>query len=79
MPETKNLLTIKEASKWASHFLRRDISESNISYLVQYGKIRKHNHGSGVFVDVEDLKKYYESYHGWREINYKKRLGDDLN
>ncbi|MFN7088291.1 MAG: DNA methyltransferase, partial [Candidatus Paceibacteria bacterium] len=26
-----------------------------------------------------DLKRYYESYRGWREINWKKRLGDDLN
>ncbi len=79
MQQTKNLLTIKEASQWASDFLRRDISESNISYLVQYGKIRKHNDGNAVFVDVDDLKKYYKSYRGWREMNYKKRLGNDLN
>ena len=79
MQQTKNLLTIKEASQWASDFLKRDISESNISYLVQYGKVRKHNGGGAVFVDVDDLKKYYESYRGWREMNYKKRLGNDLN
>jgi DNA modification methylase len=79
MQQSKNLLTIKEASKWASDFLKRDISESNISYLVQYGKVRKHNGGNSVFVDIDDLKKYYESYRGWREINYKKRLGNDLN
>jgi DNA modification methylase len=79
MPQTKILLTIKEASQWASNFLRRDISESNISYLVQYGKIRKHNDGNSVLIDIDDLKKYYESYRGWREVNYKKRLGNDLN
>ncbi len=79
MQQTKNLLTIREASRWASDFLKRDISESNISYLVQYGKIRKHNGGNLVLVDIDDLKKYYESYRGWREINYKKRLGNDLN
>lgn len=79
MLQTKNLLTIKEASQWASDFLKRDISESNISYLLQYGKVKKHNDGSAVFVNVDDLKKYYESYCGWREMNYKKRLGDDLN
>ena len=79
MQQTKNLLTIKEASKWASDFLKRDISGSNISYLVQYGKVRKHNSGNSVLVDIDDLKKYYESYRGWREINYKKRLGNDLN
>jgi hypothetical protein len=79
MQQTSNLLTIKEASRWASDFLRRDISESNISYLVQYGKVRKHNGGSSVLVDINDLKKYYESYRDWREVNWKKRLGNDLN
>ncbi|MBI5152705.1 site-specific DNA-methyltransferase [Candidatus Peregrinibacteria bacterium] len=77
--QTKNLLTIKEASRWASDFLKRDVSESNISYLIQYGKVKKHNGGNSVFVDVDDLKNYYGSYHGWRETNWKKRLGDDLN
>jgi len=57
MLQTKNLLTIKEASQWASDFLKRDISESNISYLLQYGKVKKHNDGSAVFVNVDDLKK----------------------
>src|SRR3990172_6832827 len=79
MQQTKNLLTIKEASRWASDFLKRDISESNISYLVQYGKVKKHNGGSSVFVDVYDLKNYYDSYRGQREINWKKLLGNDLN
>jgi SAM-dependent methyltransferase len=75
----QQLKTIKEASLWASEFLKRDISESNISYLIQYGKIKKHNGGQAVFVNINDLKKYYQSYHGWREISWKKRLGSDLN
>ncbi|HEY4497657.1 MAG TPA: DNA methyltransferase, partial [Candidatus Paceibacterota bacterium] len=79
MQHTKSLLTIKEASHWASDFLKRDIGESNISYLVQYGKVRKHNCDNSVLVDMNDLKKYYDSYRGWREMNYKKRLGNDLN
>jgi len=79
MQQTKTLLTIKEASQWASNFLKRDISETNISYLVQYGKVRKYNSNNSVLVDVNDLKKYYESYRGWREISWKKRLGNDLN
>ncbi len=79
MQQVKQLLTIKEASHWASDFLKRDISESNISYLVQYGKVKKHNGGNSVFVDLNDLKNYYESYLGEREISWKRRLGDDLN
>jgi DNA modification methylase len=79
MQTVKNLLTIKEASHWASDFLKRDVSESNISYLVQYGKVKKHNGGNSVFVDIADLKNYYDSYRGQREISWKKRLGNDLN
>ena len=79
MQQTKQLLTIKEASVWASDFLKREISESNISYLVQYGKVKKHNGGNSVFVEIDDLQKYYESYNGNRELDWKKKLGNDLN
>ncbi|MBI4078963.1 MAG: site-specific DNA-methyltransferase [Candidatus Levybacteria bacterium] len=79
MQQTKQLLTIKEASRWASGFLKKDVSDSNISYLVQYGKIKKHNWNNSVFIDVNDLKNYYDSYRGQREVNWKKRLGNDLN
>ncbi len=37
------LLTIKEASQWASKYLKKNITNSNISYLIQYGKIKKYN------------------------------------
>lgn len=77
--EINGRVTIKEASRWASDFLKREISESNISYLIQYGKIRKYNGGNTIAVDLSDLKNYYESYRDRREINWKKRLGDDLN
>lgn len=79
MQQVKNLLTIKEASRWASDFLKRDVSESNISYLIQYGKVEKHNGGNSIFVAMDDLKNYYDSYRGQREIIWKKRLGNDLN
>ena len=77
--QVQKLLTLKEASKWASTFLQRAVSESNISYLVQYGKVRKRNHKNTVCVDVGDLRLYYESYRGQREIDWKKKLGSDLN
>lgn len=79
MPQTEQLLTIKEASRWASDFLNKSISESNISYLVQYGKVKKHNGGNSVFVDTHDLQKYYGSYQSAKEAAWKKKLGDDLN
>lgn len=77
MPQ--QLISIREASELASKLVNRQISTSNISYLLQYGKIRKFNDNGSTLINIEDLKSYYESYVGKREINWKKKLGDDLN
>lgn len=75
----KQLVTLEKASNWATDFLKKDVSVSNISYLVQYGKIKKHIDNGSALVDIEELKNYYKSYNGRRELTWKKRLGDDLN
>lgn len=74
-----SLLSIPEASKWATNYLEKEVSPTNISYLVQYGKVKKRGENGSTMVDLGDLKKYYESYNGRREISWKKNLGDDLN
>src|SRR4030042_3528115 len=79
MPAIKQLVTIQKACQWASNHLNKEVSESNISYLVQYGKVKKYNDGGSVFINLDDLKSYYESNNGKREIDWKKRLGNDLN
>ena len=73
------LMTIKEASKWASSFLNKNVTTANISYLVNYGKIQKHNYDKIIKVSKKELIEYYKSYNGNREINWKEKLGDDLN
>ena len=77
--EKTELLTIKSASLWASKYLNRNVTESNISYLIQYGKIRKVQNNGLVCVKKSELKEYYDSFLGKREINWKEQLGDDLN
>ncbi|KKR36174.1 MAG: DNA-methyltransferase (Cytosine-specific) [Candidatus Nomurabacteria bacterium GW2011_GWE2_40_10] len=74
-----SLLSIPEASKWATEYLEKDVSTANISYLVQYGKVKKHGENGSTQVDVNDLKKYYESWNGKREVDWKQKLGNDLN
>ncbi|SDW13857.1 DNA methyltransferase [Tepidimicrobium xylanilyticum] len=73
------LMTIQEASQWASSYLNREVTASNISYLIQYGRIRKIDDNGNTRVLKGDLIKYYDSYLGKREINWKKQLGYDLN
>src|SRR3989338_925352 len=77
--EQLELMTIKEASEWASQYLKREIGTSNISYLVQYGKIRKYGDNGSALVNLDDLKNYYSSFHGERELSWKRKLGNDLN
>lgn len=74
-----SLVSIPEASKWATTYLEKEVSPTNISYLVQYGKVKKHGENGSTLVDLNDLKKYYQSYNGKREISWKKNLGSDLN
>ncbi|MBT3730019.1 site-specific DNA-methyltransferase [bacterium] len=73
------LLTINKATEWASGYLKKDISHSNISYLVQYGKVKKYGENGSTLINIDDLKSYYESYNGKREIDWKNKLGNDLN
>jgi hypothetical protein len=73
------LLTIKQASDWATDYLKKNVTTSNISYLIQYGRIKKIGSNGDVQIYKQDLIKYYNSYLGKREIEWKDRLGDDLN
>ncbi|MCG2738248.1 MAG: hypothetical protein L6282_17850, partial [Candidatus Methanoperedenaceae archaeon] len=76
---TLELFTIKDASEWASKYLNKKVTTSNISYLIQYGRIKKIGSNGDTFIVKEDLIKYYDSYLGKREVEWKERLGDDLN
>ena len=73
------LLTIREATKWAAEFLQKQVSTSNISYLVQYGRIRNFGENGEVLIDITDLEDYYKSHYHTKEDKWKKRLGNDLN
>lgn len=73
------LMTIKEASNWASEYLNKNVTSANISYLINYGKIHKHNVNKIVKISKDELIEYYKSYNGNREINWRSKLGQDLN
>ena len=79
MRATKEMMTIKEASQWATDYIGKDVTPSNITYLIQYGRVRKNGINGSTQVYLSDLKSYYQSYNGSREVNFKERLGDDLN
>jgi len=76
---SQEFLTIREASKWASDYLERQVTPSNISYLVQYAKIKKHLEGFTIKVDVDELKDYYDEEVVQKQQQWKNKLGSDLN
>ncbi|MEK6552022.1 MAG: DNA methyltransferase, partial [Bacteroidota bacterium] len=79
MIETEELLTIKEASAWATEYLGKTVTASNISYLIQYGRIKKIGINGTTQVSKQELINYYKSYNGHRELSWRDQLGGDLN
>ena len=74
-----SLMTLKEASVWATDYLGKNVTPSNISYLIQYGIITKNRENGSVFVSRADLETYYDGHAESKESRWKKKLGDDLN
>ncbi len=75
----QDLMTIKEASIWASKYIGKNVTPSNISYLIQYGRIPKNRDNGNTFINRHDLEEYYNSHHETKEDRWKKQLGNDLN
>lgn len=76
---TADLVSIKDASKWASEHMGKLVSTSNISYLVQYGRIRRFGENGTVFVSLNELQHYYSMHNVSRREEWQEKLGDDLN
>lgn len=77
MLSTEELFNIKEASIWATEHIGKDVTPSNITYLINYGRILKTEKNGTTLIPKQELIDYYETYQ--REAVYKKKLGNDLN
>lgn len=73
------LLNIKEASEWASQYMEKNITPSNISYLIQYGRVKKIGENGSTQIDKQELLQYYQSLKSSKEQDWKNQLGEDLN
>jgi len=72
----KKMINLREASNWASKYLNRRVTISNISYLLQYGRIKKYGSDGNPLISIGELKEYYDNNN---ENQLKKKHGDDLN
>lgn len=75
--ESDTLINLRQAAEWAAQYTSRDVTPSNISYLLQYGKVTKYRKNGGTLINKEELKSYYDSFNN--ETRWKKALGDDLD
>jgi hypothetical protein len=78
LPKT-DLITIKEAAKLASRLRGKNVTTANISYLVQYGRVKKFGNNGNTQISKKELTAYYNSFKGHRESSWKDQLGKDLN
>lgn len=58
-------------------YLNKTVTASNITYLVNYGRVPKIGENGGTLVALKDLAEYYDNQQ--RETDWKKKLGADLN
>ena len=71
------LLTLKQASQWASEHLNKNVTPVNITYLIQYGRIDSIVSNGLTLVTKQSLEDYYSLNR--RETRWKDELGEDLN
>ena len=62
MIETVRLFSISEASRWATDYIGKNVTTSNIAYLVQYGLVKKVGENGSTQVLQSELKDYYHKY-----------------
>lgn len=86
--EVDKLVTLDEAARWASEYLKKEVSKNNISYLINYGKILKYDKSGNWLngasngearIDLNELKNYYDKFILTKEDTWKEKLGKDLD
>lgn len=74
----RKLVKIKEAAKIVSEKFGKEITESNITYLVQYAKVRKEVVNRTTYVYLDDILKYYSEKRHIRKI-WETKLNEEIN
>ena len=77
--DSRKMLTVTQASKWASERTKRNVTPANISSLIKYGSIVAVNKNGSLVLRISDLKKYYKSVEMRGKHTYQNTLGKDLN
>lgn len=71
-----NLLTLKQASEWVTEHYHQETTTSQISYLMQYGHLKKIGSNGNTRVSINDLQRYYDSYQKKMEDTWNNHSSD---
>ena len=78
-PIDDGMMTTTQASAWATERTGRQVTPSNISYLVKYGRVPGIKRNGTLMISLGDLDQYYHSRGGCHEGSYRRAFGEDLN
>lgn len=76
--ENRDFITLRDAAEWASSYTHKKVTPSNISYLISYGRITKHDDDGVAKVSVHELKGYYDNSALCRNGRKATAFGDDV-
>ncbi|MDD1728182.1 MAG: site-specific DNA-methyltransferase [Methanospirillum sp.] len=73
------MLSLNEAAEWATKYMGKNISPSNIRYLLQYARVKRYTSKTGeIQVEKSELQNYYDIIRKKEQV-WREKLGDDLN
>lgn len=78
-PEDVNIISLKEAARFVTKLSGKLMTVSNISYLVQYGRIKKFTYNGSVFVSKTELANYYSHASKKRQEAWNNSIKDNIN
>ena len=71
-------VNIQKAVDIATSFLNKKVTQSNISYLIQYGVIDTVTRNNTIYLHKEQLLNYFKKQKS-KEDEYKSKFGKDIN
>lgn len=71
-------LSIEEAVSFINENFQRDVTTSNVTYLIKYGQIQKHTEKGKTVISISDLENYYRKINE-TENKWKSKIGNELN
>ena len=73
------LICVAEAVRLASEISKKNVTSSNISYLIQYGRISRFNKNGSLYVSKDEVLNYFQSLSDNRKKIWKDSLDKNVN